>query len=146
MFKLKNNSICGHPVSDISCSGSMFKRVLIICHTIRSDCHIKQTFSNLCYSNFYKLHWCCDVWNGTTIVKWKYNVNMLKQNMLECNHVIRWSAKPPPNYVPHINILKELILVRDSSKSIDGFNYNEICEMIDDVSTFFYLVIIFFFF
>ncbi len=36
---------------------------------------------------------------------------------------------------PDINLLKELILVRDSSKSIDGFNYNEICEMIDDIST-----------
>ncbi len=41
---------------------------------------------------------------------------MLKQNMYECNHVIRRYAKPPPNYVPHINLLKELILVRDSSK------------------------------
>ncbi len=68
-------------------------------------------------------------------IKWKYNVNMLKQNMYECDHVIRRCAMPPPNYVPHINLLKELILVRDCSKSIDGFNYNEICEMIDDVST-----------
>ncbi len=70
---------------------------------------------------------------------------MLKQNMYECNQAIKRFAKPPPNYVLHINLLKELILVRDSlkdlilvrnsSKSIDGFNYNEICEMIDDVLT-----------
>ncbi len=59
---------------------------------------------------------------------------MLQQNMYECNHVIRQCAKPPPKYVPHINLLKELFLVRDSSKSIDGFNYNKICDMIDDVS------------
>ncbi len=40
------------------------------------------------------------------------------------------------NYIRHIiSLLKELILVRDSSKVIDGFNYNEICEMIDHVST-----------
>ncbi len=68
-------------------------------------------------------------------IRWKYNVNMLKQNIYECSHVIRRCAKPPPNYVSHINLLKELILVRDSSKSKDGFNHNEICEMIDDVST-----------
>ncbi len=59
-------------------------------------------------------------------IKWKYNVNMLKLNMYECNQAIRRCAKPPPNYVPHINLLKERILVKDSSKSIDGFNYNEI--------------------
>ncbi len=60
---------------------------------------------------------------------------MLKQNMYICMKVIRRCANPPPNYVPHINLLKELIVVRDSSKSIDGFNDNEICEMIDDIST-----------
>ncbi len=67
-------------------------------------------------------------------IMWKYNVNKLKQNMYVCNHVIRRCAKSPPNYVPHINLLKELILVTDFSKSIDGFNYNEICEIVDDVS------------
>ncbi len=38
-------------------------------------------------------------------IKWTYNANMLKQNMYECNQVIRRCAKPPPNYVPHINLL-----------------------------------------
>ncbi len=60
---------------------------------------------------------------------------MLKQNMYEYNQVIRQCPKPPLNYVPYINLLKKHILVRDSSKSIGGFNYNEIYEMIDDVST-----------
>ncbi len=55
--------------------------------------------------------------------------------MYECNYVIKWCAKPPPNYIPDINLLEELKLVRDSSKSIDVFNYTEISEMIDDVST-----------
>ncbi len=68
-------------------------------------------------------------------IKLKYNVKMLKQDMYECNNVIRRCAKPPQNYVPHINLLKELILVRHCSKSIDGFNYNETCKMIDDIST-----------
>ncbi len=73
-------------------------------------------------------------------IKWKYNVIMLKQTMYECNHVMRLCAKPSPNYVLHFNLL-----ILDSSKSIDGFNCNEICEMIDDVSTF-YVVMKYLFF
>ncbi len=42
-------------------------------------------------------------------IKWKYNVNMLKQNMYEYNHVIRRCAKPPPNYVPQVNLLKNYL-------------------------------------
>ncbi len=45
-------------------------------------------------------------------IKWKYNVNMLKQNMYECNHVFRRCAKPPWNYVPRINLLKRTYLGR----------------------------------
>ncbi len=74
------------------------------------------------------------------LYKSKYNVNILKENIYECNHVIRRCAKSPPNYVPHINLLKELILISDSSKSIDGFNYKEIFEMIDDDTTSFYVI------
>ncbi len=68
-------------------------------------------------------------------IKWKYMLTCLDKYIYEWNQVIRRCAKPPPNYVLHINLLKELIFVKDFSKSIHGFNYNEICEMRDDVST-----------
>ena len=73
--------------------------------------------------------------NNIMYIKWKYNVDVMNTLMCKCIHVMKKCSQPPPQYVSHINLLKELILVRDSVNSIAGFNFNEIVEMITDVST-----------
>ena len=46
---------------------------------------------------------------------------------------VREKCKPAVDTVPKIDILRELICVRDSNHNIPGVNRDEVLEMINDI-------------
>ena len=46
---------------------------------------------------------------------------------------VREKCKPAVDTVPKIDILRELICVRDGNHNIPGFNRDEVLEMINDI-------------
>ena len=56
----------------------------------------------------------------------------LMNKMCSINFV-REKCKPAVDTVPKIDILRELICVRDSNHNIPGFNRDEVLEMINDI-------------
>ena len=67
-------------------------------------------------------------------IKWKYDCDIIIMNKMCSLNFVREKCKPAVDTVPSkIDILRELICVRDSNHNIPGFNRDEVLEMINDI-------------
>ena len=66
-------------------------------------------------------------------IKWKYDCDITMMNKMCSVNFVREKCKPAVDTVPKIDILRELICVRDGNHNIPGFNRDEVLEMINDI-------------
>ena len=66
-------------------------------------------------------------------IKWKYDCDIIMMNKMCSVNFVREKCKPAVDTVPKIDILRELICVRDGNHNIPGFNRDEVLEMINDI-------------
>ncbi len=68
-------------------------------------------------------------------IKWRYNVDILNCNVYRCIHDVKHESKPSNEVLMNVNLLKELLLVRDRVLSINGLLRDECIKLIIHVST-----------
>ena len=116
---------------------------------LNNQCHISDQLS-MRFMKFYdRMHRCDNdlvnfmanvakhnhngfIKNNIMYIKWKYDIDLTKMDVSSC--IKRVKQMHASN--PLVQLLDELIHVRDSSKYIDGFNHDEVLNLICDVSTF----------
>ncbi len=77
------------------------------------------------------------IYKNINDLKWRYNFNMFDKNVerMKCIAMIYDVCKLDEHVSQNVSILEELLYARDMPGTLYGFNYEEIVDMISEIST-----------